>query len=114
WPLRYLTGLKLWRHIDGRVTLQEPVPDLVMRARAGGKRRERVNLWTEVKYDADGMARVLRVWIVGKARGRGGADDDMRSTCRGLGWAYSTFRRRRTQALQIIADGLNADRETVF
>jgi hypothetical protein len=108
WPARFLTGRTYWRHIDGRVVAAEPKPDIIMRVRAGGMRRERVNLWAPVKCDAEGLARILRAWVISKARGRGD-DHSIKKLCRQNGWAYSTFRRKRQQALEIIAAGLAAE-----
>jgi hypothetical protein len=59
------------------------------------------------------LARMLQVWVLVKARGRGDGADDMKRLCRKHGWKYSTFRRKRMAALQAIADGLNAAGERV-
>jgi hypothetical protein len=114
WPARFLTKHTAWVHHDGRLTTVKPKSDSVMRARSGGKRHERVDLWREVTIDAEGAARILRAWIIAKARGRANGNDDLKRLCKKRGWAYSTFRRKRAAALAIIADGLNHAGEKVF
>lgn len=49
-----------------------------------------------------GAKRCLAHWAVWTARNR-----NMKRECRLRGWAYSTFRRRRDQGAELLADALN-------
>ncbi len=59
-----------------------------------------------------GSLEFLRLWVAAKARGR--ASKQIKRACQERGWSEPTFRRKRTEALRVIADGLNAAREVVF